>query len=95
MNIFDWSKYFSSSKIKNIFVFKEDEEDVLNDDKVDNKEYPQLSLSESMGMGDIAERLRTHFLANLPTQSYNWLTNGNNSLLEKVKREKHPSGGIK
>ena len=57
-----------------------------------------------MGMGDIAERLRTHFLSNLPTLTpgsqlggYGWLTNGHNALLDKVKREKHPSGagGIK
>ena len=74
---------------------KEDDEEALADDKNDNKDYPQLSLSESMGMGDIAERLRTHFLANMPSQSYNWLTSGHNALLDKVKREKHPSGGIK
>ena len=70
---------------------KEDEEEAAEDNKED---FNQLSLSETMGMGDIAERLRTHFLANLPTQSYNWLTS-NNSLLDKVKREKHASGGIK
>ena len=70
---------------------KEDDEEVTEDSKED---YPQVSLTETMGMGDIAERLRTHFLANMPSQSYNWLTS-NNSLLEKVKREKHPSGGIK
>lgn len=70
---------------------KEDEEEAMEDNKED---FPQLSLSETMGMGDIAERLRTHFLANMPSQSYNWLTS-NNSLLDKVKREKHPSGGIK
>ena len=76
---------------------KEDDEDI-EDKTEEGKDYPQLSLSETMGMGDIAERLRTHFLANLPTQSYNWLTNGSpNTLLDKVKREKHPSGpgGIK
>ena len=70
---------------------KEDEEEAPEDNKED---FNQLSLSETMGMGDIAERLRTHFLANLPAQSYNWLTS-NNSLLDKVKREKHASGGIK
>jgi len=78
---------------------KEDEEIEENtlEDKVENKDYPQLSLSETMGMGDIAERLRTHFLSNLPSPSYNWLANSPNTLLNKVKREKHPSGpgGIK
>ena len=71
---------------------KEDEDDTL---EAGDREYPQLSLSETMGLGDIAERLRANFLSNLPTLtpgggSYNWL--GQNSLLEKVKREKHNSG---
>lgn len=75
---------------------KEDEEDLEAGDRVSQaQDYPQLSLSETMGLGDIAERLRANFLSNLPTltpgaRSYNWL--GQNSLLEKVKREKHNSG---
>jgi len=75
---------------------KEDEEDLEAGDRANHaEEYPQLSLSETMGLGDIAERLRANFLSNLPTltpgaRSYNWL--GQNSLLEKVKREKHNSG---
>ena len=75
---------------------KEDEEDTMEaGDRAETQDYPQLSLSETMGLGDIAERLRANFLSNLPTLtpgagSYNWL--GQNSLLEKVKREKHNSG---
>ena len=65
------------------------------DEGTGERDYPQLSLTETMGLGDIAERLRANFLSNLPTLtpgggSYNWL--GQNSLLEKVKREKHNSG---
>ena len=73
---------------------KEDEEEALEADK--SEDYPQLSLSETMGLGDIAERLRANFLSSLPTLSpgtgpgYTWL--GHNSLLDKVKREKHNSG---
>ena len=37
-----------------------------------DKEYPQLNLSDSLGL-DIANKLRSHFLANLPAQSYAWL----------------------
>jgi len=69
------------------------EEDNITDDK---KENTQLSLSDTIGI-DIAERLRNHFqtLANLPIQSnYSWL-NGSSPLLDQVKREKHPSGGIR
>ena len=69
---------------------KEDEE--VEENTLEDKDYPQLSLSETMGMGDIAERLRTHFLSNLPSNSYNWLANSPNTILDK-----HPSGpgGIK
>eukprot|EP00090_Calanus_glacialis_P046959 TRINITY_DN9485_c0_g1_i1.p1 TRINITY_DN9485_c0_g1~~TRINITY_DN9485_c0_g1_i1.p1 ORF type:complete len:491 (-),score=100.33 TRINITY_DN9485_c0_g1_i1:529-2001(-) len=63
------------------------------DNNSEGKEYPQLSLTDTMGI-DIAERLRTHFLANLPSQNYNWL-NGSSPLMDQVKREKHPSGGIR
>ena len=34
----------------------------------------QLPLQETLGI-DIADRLRSHFLSNLPPQSYNWLNN--------------------
>merc|ERR1719282_2078212 len=47
------------------------EDDTNEEDNGEEKEYPQLSLSDTMGI-DIAERLRTHFLANLPSQSYSW-----------------------
>ena len=60
-------------------------------------EVPQLSLTDTMGI-DIAERLRSHFLASLPSQvagGYNWLGGQAGNLLDQVKREKHPSGGIK
>ena len=41
----------------------------------ETKDYPQLQLSDSL---DLANKLRSHFLANLPAQSYAWL-NGMNT----------------
>ena len=38
------------------------------------KYFFQLPLQETLGI-DIADRLRSHFLSNLPPQSYNWLNN--------------------
>ena len=35
----------------------------------------QIPLQETLGI-DIADRLRSHFLSNLPNQSYNWLNAG-------------------
>ena len=71
------------------------EEDNASDE---NREYPQLSLSDTMGI-DIADRLKAQMLmqmANFPGQN-SWLNrvNGSSPLLEQVKREKRPSGGIR
>lgn len=96
-------------------------EENISEEK-DCKDYPQISLSDSLGI-DIANKLRSHFLANLPTQSYAWLNgmngvappslpasnysswlNGMNertprsqssSMLDGVKLEKNPLGGIR
>ena len=76
-------------------------EDNLSIDK-ELKEHPQINLPESMGI-DITERLRSHFLANIPSPSYAWLNGMNglapantaSSLIDNVKLEKHPMGGIK
>ena len=96
-------------------------EENISEEK-DCKDYPQISLSDTLGI-DIANKLRSHFLANLPTQSYAWLNgmngvappslpssnysswlNGMNdrtprsqssSILDGVKLEKNPLGGIR
>ena len=90
-----------------------------NEEK-DSKDYPQMQFSDSL---DIASKLRSHFLANLPPQSYAWLSGMTNvstpslppsnypgswlglpdrssrhqtpSLLDAIKLEKHPQGGIR
>ena len=36
------------------------------------KDYNHLNISDNLGL-DIANKLRSHFLANLPAQSYAWL----------------------
>ena len=55
-----------------------DEREASGEDSEDKetKEYPQLQVSDSL---DLANKLRSHFLANLPAQSYAWL-NGMNSV---------------
>ena len=73
--------------------YSKEEDTNEEDNNSEGKEYPQLSLTDTMGI-DIAERLRNHFLANLPGQNFSWL-NDSSPLLDQVKREKHPSGGIR
>ena len=93
-----------------------------NEDAKDAKDYTQMQLTDSL---DIATKLRSHFLANLPPQSYAWLSGMTNvsppslppsnypspgtwlglpdrssrhptqSLLDAVKLDKHPLGGIR
>ena len=46
------------------------EEENMMEDR--DKEYNQLNISDNLGL-DIANKLRSHFLANLPAQSYAWL----------------------
>lgn len=40
-----------------------------------NEKKDTIPLGETLGI-DIAERLKSHFLANMPTQSFAWLNNG-------------------
>merc|ERR1711970_1464842 len=59
-------------------------EDIEKDSK--GTPPPLGSLSDTLGI-DIAGRLRSHFLANLPTQSYAWLngmSNGNMGSLNSL-----------
>jgi hypothetical protein len=49
---------------------------------------PLASLTDTLGI-DIAGRLRSHFLANLPSQSYAWL----NSMSGAAPPHPHPLGG--
>jgi hypothetical protein len=49
---------------------------------------PLASLTDTLGI-DIAGRLRSHFLANLPSQSYAWL----NSMSGAAPPHPHPRGG--
>jgi hypothetical protein len=42
-----------------------------------NLSFFQIPLRETLGL-DIADRLRSHFLSSLPTQTYSWNA-GNNS----------------
>jgi len=44
------------------------------DDDAKKEKRTTLPLQETLGI-DIADRLRSHFLSNLPPQSYNWLNN--------------------
>ena len=76
-------------------------EDITSEEK-EEKDPPQITLPESMGI-DIAERLRSHFLASIPSSSYAWLNGINGmtpstataTMIDGVKVEKHPLGGIK
>ena len=79
------------------------DQDISGEDNlIIDKDIPQINLPESMGI-DIAERLRSHFLANIPAGSYNWLDGLNNIppvsstslIMENVNLEKHPAGGIR
>ena len=79
------------------------DQDISGEDNlIIDKDIPHSTLPESMGI-DIAERLRSHFLANIPAGSYNWLDGLNNIptmsssriIMENVKLEKHPPGGIR
>ena len=84
-----------------------EDQDTSGDDNIsidkEAKEHPQINLPDGCMGIDIAERLRSHFLANIPSQSYAWLngmngmaqTNSPSPLVDNVKIEKHPMGGIK
>ena len=41
------------------------------------KDYSGLKMSESLQASELANKLRSHFLANLPAQSYAWLASSN------------------
>ena len=61
-----------------------------NEEK-DVKDYPQLQLSDSL---DLASKLRSHFLANLPAQSYAWLNGMNGVSTPNIPPSNYPNSWL-
>ena len=70
----------------------EDRDLVIDDHPVEDEPQQGYSLSNLA----LADRLRHQLLANIPSQSYNWLNScQEQDKIARIKPEKHPLGGIK
>ena len=47
------------------------------DDEEKKEKRSTIPLQETLGISDIADRLRSHFLSNMPPSSLSWLNNSN------------------